>query len=306
MGIHFPRVVLIGAGGSLGSQILNRLLQEPEIEKITILSRTSSSSTFPSSPKVNIIKIDDYTTDETALIAAFTGHDIVISAVNSFESNLDLWFLSAAIKAGVERFLPSEYSLDVTHPKWRAIANFPPANAKLEVVEQVEKAAERGEIEYTTIVPGGFLDWALDVEFIGINIPGRKITLFDGGVHIATGSTLDFIARSIVAVLKMPKNETRNKRIRIAEASYTGQELLNILEDVIGEKFEVTSVPTASLVETATGVELAIGQVLRMNFNGSGVSDLRDGLEWNASGEFAITRKGLEQIVREAVERSRK
>jgi len=308
MGLQFPRVVLIGAGGSLGSKILDHLLEEPEITKLTILTRTSSTSTFPSSPRINFVKLDNYT-NETALIAAFKDHDVIISTVNDVQSNHELSFISAAIKAGVQRFMPSEYTLDVTHPRYKEIAAGNPLSSKLEVVAQLDQAAEKHEIEYTTVVSSGFLDWGLNTGFIGFDISGRKAILYDNGIHTATGVTLDFLARSVVAVLRMPQDETKNKRIRVAETSYSGKEILGLLEEVTGEKFEVTSETTAGIMKKAgdaKGRMFIVGWILGLNFNGSGAGDLREGLEWNSTGKFAISRKSLKEIVREAVGSSRR
>lgn len=299
---------MIGAGGALGSKILDHLLEEQEVTKITVLTRTSSTSTFPSSARINIVKIDDLT-DEDALSAAFKDHDIIISAVSIPAGKPDVAFMSAAIKAGVPRFMPSEYTLDVTHPRYREIAIGNPLGLKLEVVEELEKLAENHEIEYTTIVSSGFLDWGLDTGFLGFDIPGRKVTLYDQGIHKATGVTLDFLARCIVSVLRMPKDVTKNKRIRVAETSYSGKEILNILEEVTGEKFEVTLETTAELVEKAKDVNgrmFMVGFILALNFNGSGPGDLSDGLEWNSSGEFALSRKNLREIVTAVAESSKK
>lgn len=308
MAFSFPRVVIIGASGSLGSRVLKYLLEEPRISKITIVGRSSSKSTFPSSPRLNVVKVDSYT-DESALTTAFKDHDILISVANSPTDQLDNIFLSAAIKAGVRRIMPSEYTLDVTHPRVREVAEGSQLTYKADVAEKLQKEADKGEIEFSTIVCGGFLDWGLGNGFIGIDIPGRKATLFDEGKHISTGVTLDFLARSIVTVVKMPLESTRNKRIRVAEAPYSGREIVDILEETLGEKFDITYTSTADLIaDGREGIKAGdpskvVGLILGLNFEGTGVADLRDGLEWNATGEFALARKDLKQIVREAVGR---
>jgi len=111
------------------------------------------------------------------------------------------------------------------------------------------------------------------------------------------------LARSVVTVLKMPQEDTRNKRIRVAEAQYSGRQIVDILEETVGEKFEVTYTSTADFIaEAKEGIKAGdfskvVGFILGLNFDGTGAGDLRDGLEWNATGEFALARKDIKQIV---------
>lgn len=116
------------------------------------------------------------------------------------------------------------------------------------VTEEWCRAAENGDIESTTIVPSGFLDWGLRNGFLGFDIPRRKVVLFDQGIHMSTGMTLDFLARCVVSVLRMPAESTRNRRIHVAEARFSGRE---VVEDVVGEKFEVVFRGTEELWEEA-------------------------------------------------------
>ncbi|KAF3043585.1 hypothetical protein E8E11_003419 [Didymella keratinophila] len=68
-------VLITGATGSVGAPILTALLAEPTF-KVTILSRGTSSATFP--PSGPVIKVsDDYTLSE--LTAALKNQDAVIS-----------------------------------------------------------------------------------------------------------------------------------------------------------------------------------------------------------------------------------
>jgi len=72
----YQNVLLIGASGNLGKPILSALRADSTFN-VTVLSRADSAATFSSD--VKMIKADYSNKD--ALVKAFTGQDVVISAV---------------------------------------------------------------------------------------------------------------------------------------------------------------------------------------------------------------------------------
>jgi shikimate 5-dehydrogenase len=69
-------VVILGAGGSLGPTVLEAL--DPHFA-VTIVTRESSTSTFPSKFKLHIAA-DDYPAAE--LLQAFGGQDAIVSLIS--------------------------------------------------------------------------------------------------------------------------------------------------------------------------------------------------------------------------------
>ena len=65
--------------------------------------------------------VSDYST--ASLIKAFKGLDAVISAIATFSTQEQIKIVDAAIEAGVRRFIPSEYGIDLSTPE--AIAALP-------------------------------------------------------------------------------------------------------------------------------------------------------------------------------------
>lgn len=105
----FNNVLLIGAGGNLGSLILKHLMESPSKFTISVLTRHSSSHAFPSS--INVIRMDDdYPTSQ--ITDAFQGMDVVISAVSMPAMPLQYKFVEAAVAAKVKRYIPTEFGLD--------------------------------------------------------------------------------------------------------------------------------------------------------------------------------------------------
>jgi hypothetical protein len=68
-------VAILGAGGSLGPSVLDAF--NPHFA-VAIVTRKSSTSTFPSKFKLHIVA-DDYPTAE--LLLAFRGQDAVVSLI---------------------------------------------------------------------------------------------------------------------------------------------------------------------------------------------------------------------------------
>lgn len=149
--MSYKNIILIGAGGNLGVSLL-KTLQSANAFNITILSRESSKSTFPSTVKT--IKIaDDYPANE--LEAAFKNQDAVLSLVGGLGTGDQPKFIDAAVKAGVKRFFPSEFGSKLSK---KAAEIFPGFEGKLQVVEYL-KAQESKGLSWTAIVNGPFFDW---------------------------------------------------------------------------------------------------------------------------------------------------
>jgi putative NADH-flavin reductase len=71
------KVLIIGAGGHLGPSILSAFAADPHFT-VSILSRQSSTSSFPAHIKVHKIS-DNY--PEAELLEAFKGQDAIISTI---------------------------------------------------------------------------------------------------------------------------------------------------------------------------------------------------------------------------------
>jgi len=189
----FHRIAIAGATGYLGKRVLSHLLTIPSISKITVLTRPDSSENLSISPIVSVIPIESYE-DQVALTKALQGHDILVSTINGLASDyIDPLLISAAIVAGIRRFMPSEYTLDVMHPHSRAVAGSTILASKIRNAKAIQTMAKNGQIEYTTIVTGGILDWWFENGDLGVNAAQRKATLYDGGEIKTSGSTTDFI-----------------------------------------------------------------------------------------------------------------
>lgn len=145
-------IILVGAGGNLGPSILSAFLSDPHFT-ITILTRHSSTSTYP--PQLKVHRISD-TYPEAELLDAFRGQDAVISAIANAHTLLQKRMADAALKAGVQRFVPSEFGSDTRNAKARAIMPLT-FERKIEIVEYL-KGKEAEGLSWTAFVTGPFFE----------------------------------------------------------------------------------------------------------------------------------------------------
>lgn len=299
----FRTIAIAGASGFIGRKVLNHLLTIPKVSTITVIRQSKAPHDFPKSPLISIAPISSYE-DTASLAAALQGHDILISTISGAAAGIvDPLLLSAAIAAGVRRFIPSEYTVDVMHPNAIEVAGSNVLAARIANARDIQVLAEQGEIEFTTLVTGAFLDWWFEMPNSVVNRKDRKVMVLDGGNKKLTGATTEFVAKCIEPIIIMPEQLTRNRRMRIAEVGYSSNDMLSAFGEVTGEKWTAIHQSTDELVGQA--VETAergdargqyLGYILKLNFDGKGAASFEEG------SEFAplVKRQSLVEIVRES------
>ena len=121
--------------------------------KITVISRASSNTTFSSG--VTVLKLSDsYPGSE--LVDAFKGQDAVIALLPTFEIRQQFRIIDAAVKAGVKRFVPSEFGLNDLQLKVQDL--IPTSKDKGEVIEYLRSKEEAG-LSWTAIATGTQIPW---------------------------------------------------------------------------------------------------------------------------------------------------
>ncbi|KAK2613271.1 hypothetical protein N8I77_000193 [Diaporthe amygdali] len=140
----------------------------------------------------------------------------------------------AAVKAGVKRFIPSEYGSDSSSADVIAVVPFfQPKKAQLDWL-----ASQEDRISWTAIITGPFFDWGLKQGMMGFELPNKSATLVDGGNTRFTTSTVAQIGRAIISVLKHP-SETKNQLVFVESFTTTQLEVLAALQKATGKEWEV-------------------------------------------------------------------
>ncbi|KAL0944533.1 isoflavone reductase [Colletotrichum truncatum] len=166
-------VLIIGASGALGIPTLEEFLN-PQY-RVSVLSRRESTATFPDGVKV--FKADY--NDPDAIKAAMEGQDVVISIVGGHAAEDQRLLIDAALASGVKRFFPSEYGPYTRDPKMAKINPYtnPYKSAIVDYLQSKET-----EMSWTSLVTGGFFDWAMDNGFFGFDFGTKTAGLIDDGI----------------------------------------------------------------------------------------------------------------------------
>jgi hypothetical protein len=120
---------------------------------VTVVSRQSSSASFPQDTKV--VKISD-SYPKTEFVDVFKGQDAVVLSLNyAAEFQYHNMLVDASVEAGVKRLIPSIWGGRLDLPKAREV--FPLAASKAQLLDHVKSMAAPGW-SYTAVATGLFLD----------------------------------------------------------------------------------------------------------------------------------------------------
>ncbi|KAF3941854.1 hypothetical protein ABW19_dt0206704 [Dactylella cylindrospora] len=290
-------VVVVGASGNLGPSILEALLASSKFN-VSVLTRASSSSTFPAA--ATIIK-SDYS--PSSLEEAFKGQDAIVSVIAGAGLGEQKKLVDAAVASGVKRFIPSEFGSNTNNKEAQELV--PVFSRKVEVKEYLEEKIKEG-LTWTGIVVGPVFDRSLKLGLLGFDIPSRKATIYDSGDRPFTTSTLSLVSAAVVSALSNPE-ETANKYIYVGSFTTTQNEVLSILESATGEKWTVEK--ASSEEKVAAGRESVAGRrgstairplvtAAMYHVKGGGDYESEVGLD---NGLLGLQKESLENVVKDVV-----
>ncbi|UNI15525.1 hypothetical protein JDV02_002051 [Purpureocillium takamizusanense] len=244
------RVLLVGANGTLGSVILEGLVQARCFD-VSVLRRSTSTSPPTAAAAVRTVSISpDLPLDE--LTAACQGHDAVVAAFPLTDVSQHLRLVEAAFRAGVRRFIPADYgSCDAASPQpqhhLQLYRDKTLVRDKCETLG--EHAARDGKpFTWTSIVCGHFFDYGLEDGLLHFDLDTRTAQILDGGDIKASASTLRRVAESVVAVLERP-DETRNRAVYVQSFCPTQLEVLAALERATGTPWHTQHLDSNAYLE---------------------------------------------------------
>ncbi|CAE7178969.1 hypothetical protein CFE70_005974 [Pyrenophora teres f. teres 0-1] len=309
-------IVLLGASGSVGRPILSALLTLPTIT-LTIVTRASSTATFPTAPNIRIQTLSDALT-LAELTTAFTNQHAVVVALSTSPvttgtgtDSLAFRLIDAARAAGVQRFIPSEFGANNLDPRARSLVpTYDIKGAMLEYLQQT-CTASNGAMSWTSICCGSWLDWALDPSksgnFLGIDVKARRATVWDSGENRFAVTTSANTGRAVARVLAQPE-VARDRQVFLCDFLTCTNEIVGALEGVVGEPFVVEKRESKELIKELRerydgGDSAATFPILAMSFGADvdvGYDFPKEQEVWNE--KLGLPKVGLEDVVREAVE----
>lgn len=232
-------VAIVGATGELGSLIVDELLKKANVE-VQLLVRSENRNKVAELERkgVQIIEGTLGKQDGSALAELCQDVYTLISAVQGgpeviIDGQTDL--LMAAKAAGVKRFIPSDFSLDIFGV---ALGQIDTSDMRRAFADVAEK--ERGEMEVVHILNGGFLDKKVLFGFINIiNVKEQKAYVWGDGNqpidHTTYADTAKYTAE--VAVEDNPVPST----FRVAGTSLNFNEMVAAYEAETGKKLGVVT-----------------------------------------------------------------
>ena len=252
MSTPIKNVTLIGANGTIGGAILKALLATKVVE-IQVLTRPTSSHTFPSHPNLKVQKADY--TSHNDLVSQLRGQDAVICTLADDAVHIQFQIIEAAFEAGVRRFIPNEWgSHDIPAPVPEMEPSIPERKAVIALLDEKSKVAEEQgkDFHWTGINCGVFFDWALYASFLDITLPPSKTALiWDEGTNTFSATNLETVVKAVVVILADAEKETRNRFVYIQNFATSQQEILDVLEKVRGEKWVIERTSAQEQFEVA-------------------------------------------------------
>ncbi|EEU37879.1 uncharacterized protein NECHADRAFT_88158 [Fusarium vanettenii 77-13-4] len=241
---RITNVVVAGGTGSLGPPTIKHLLKNHF--KVAVLTRDPSTAKLP--PDVEAIKADYTSVESLSKSLVGLGFDAIVIILSRRAHQASLVTMRAAVDAGIYRAIPSYFGSPLDNPK---IARMPLMASKLPVINDVLAKAAKGEITYTGINTGMFLDMALDKDSFVCLSGMVKTRIYDGGDVSISATTHDDIGKAVAAVLMNP-DQTVNKVCNIHSVVMTQNQMLEFARQAAPEaEFHVEAVDTKDLEDAA-------------------------------------------------------
>ncbi|KAK4198769.1 hypothetical protein QBC40DRAFT_330464 [Triangularia verruculosa] len=241
MTASITNVVLAGAIGNLGPSILEQLLLAGEFT-VTVLIRKESPRTFPAPVKTITVDYDSL----DSLTSALSGQDAVVSTL-PMSPPKKLLLIEAAAKAGVKRFLPTEFGPDTRNPKVRQLPIF---QTNFRAQDLLEEKTKESALTYTLVANGGFFDWGLKINWL-VNAKDRHAVLYDGGDRKISFSLLSDVGKAVVGVLRHPE-ETKNRLVFVHSTVQSFKDVYEIAKKLTpGEKWTDEVVQVEDVLSSA-------------------------------------------------------
>ncbi|KAB2575942.1 hypothetical protein DBV05_g5444 [Lasiodiplodia theobromae] len=298
--------------GDLGPHIISALL-ETGIFTVTVISRPTSTSTF--APGVTVRR-SDFTTP--SLLDAFRGQHAVIDV--RARPDVPAWTAtaSAAAAAGVRRFIPSDFVLDIDNAACGDL--YPENRQRCAIRAYLKELADKNPgFSWTAVTNGPFLDWrdahkgvdgqGLRTGFLGFDLATASATIYDSGDATFCATTLPDVGKAVASIL-LHKKETANTSVHISSVTTSQNELLRVLvaktrkEWTVKERIDTEESLRRGKSRQAAGDfsrETIYASAMAAIFNpvyGSDFSKAAEG--WNKL--LGLERRGIEELVRESVE----
>ena len=223
-------IVLSGATGNLGGHIANALLERGA--KVRAIVRHGSAPDKLEELRkrgAEIVEVDF--NDVHELTRACSGGSCVISALSGLRDVIvetQTLLLDAAVKAGVPRFIPSDYSIDFTKLT-------PGTNRNLDLRREFHERLDKAPIAATSILNGMFTDLLTGQAPI-ILFKFKRVVYWGDADQLLDFTTMDDTAEFAAAAALDPSTP---RYLRIAGDQVSARGLVDVASEVTKDKFKL-------------------------------------------------------------------
>lgn len=138
------------------------------------------------------------------------------------------------MRAGVYRFIPSEYGVDIRNPRVREM---PFMKTKQRIEKLLIDSAKEGNLTYTAIYGGGFVEWVLTYEEL-MPIKQRRFNIQNEGNVPFSITKMNDYAKAVVGALSNPK-QTENVVMLIESFRTTQLRILELAKEEVSGEWQV-------------------------------------------------------------------
>lgn len=294
-------VAVLGGTGNLGTHLVRALLVGGF--SVTILTRQGTTTPQHSFSPYTVTFLPVDFSSPTSLQSAFQGQDAVVSALATSAVQTQKTIIDAAIAAGVKRFVPSEFGVNTRKEGIEKTRIGELLNAKREVVDYL--IANEDKISWTGLSTGFFFDPALSNGLVGISPHTGSATLIDSGNEPFPTSLRSHIGRAVSEILRHP-DLTKNQYLSTASFNVSQNQLLQIVQELTGKKFEVTHANSKDIYQAgeeklARGDYSAFVDFLKVHFEADGAGNaLKE--EESANEKLGLQTEDVKAVVRGLLE----
>jgi len=252
-------VLLAGATGDLGQRIARELLSRrdaPDDVRLRVLTRpgsTGATTLFGDDDRVEVTRASY--ADVPALTEAARGADVVVSAVSGVRPvivDAQRALLTAAVAAGVPRFVPSDYSAD-----YRSIP--PGSNRNFELRREFAGVLDAAPIRATSVLNGMFTD-LLTGDAPMVLFDRKRVLFWSSADQVLDFTTKDDVAHVVAGVALDPEAP---RVVEVAGDRVTARQVARTMSELTGTLFKPQWAGT-------TGTLSAMAAVMRRTLKDDG------------------------------------
>ncbi len=225
------KIIVAGATGNLGNRVCRELMKRGA--SVSAIVRTSTDADKIDALKnmgVRVLEVDLYSIDEIA--KACTGTDCVVSVLAGLGDvivDLQKRILDGALKAGVTRFIPSDFCTDYNYL-------VPGENRNFDLRRAFKAYLDTTSIKASSIFNGAFAD-ILKYNTPILNLKDKSINYWgDKSDWKLDFTTMDDTA-SFTAEVALDENAPRD--LQIASFQISPNMLWTAVKDASGQEFSI-------------------------------------------------------------------